>query len=182
MRALTEEGRNVMKERSMARDEPLKRGKAVEEEEEESESDDKGEERERKKDKNKEREEEESEGKDGESDVEEGRKQRSSRSSDSWRSAANQSRVSDAVMKAKMAENELEALKQVLKGKEAMVKAARDNVALAEEGLSQASGGKKKEKNVGGQVNNRTGEGAKRKDLERKRKKSRRKSRQKSKR
>ena len=84
LRALTEEGRNVMKERAMARSEPLGKEGASEEEgeesedEEESEREDKGEERKRKEDKKDKRREKESEDKEGKSDVEGGRRQRSS--------------------------------------------------------------------------------------------------------
>ena len=50
LRALVEEGRNVMKERVMVRNEPLRKGNTVEGEEEESEDEDEGEEGEREED------------------------------------------------------------------------------------------------------------------------------------
>ena len=117
----------MMKERVMVRNEPLRKGNTVEGEEEESEDEDEGEEGEREEDKNDKRGEEEIEEEDGGYDVNDARRQGSSRSSESRISAA-QSSLGDAQLKAKVAENELEALRQVLKGKEAWVKAAKENV------------------------------------------------------
>ena len=85
---------------------------------------------------------------DGEIDINEARRQGSYRSSESRISAA-QSSLSSAQLKAKVAENELEALRQVLKGKEAWVKAAKENVALHEENMSQARGGERRKKRRG---------------------------------